>query len=112
MGQIIRNQAAYPGFASGLRVNSGELTNTDSGAHDYTFETKCITILLAIAFNNSGGTIILPTIADSTANIGTKKITIAVPATGGCKYLVIGVGEDLVDDTVEIDADTVTTFVD
>ena len=112
MGQIIRNQAAYPGFAPGLRMNSGKLLNTDSGSHNYVLETKCITILFAIGINNSGGATIMPTLADSTVNVGTKKATFAVPSTGGLKYLIIGVGEDLVDDTVSISADTTATYVD
>jgi len=93
-------------------MNSGELLNTDGSAHDYTLETKCITVLFALAINQSSGANILPTVADSTVNVGTKKVTIAVPASGGCYYLIVGVGEDLVDDSVSIAADTVSTYVD
>jgi hypothetical protein len=112
MAQIIRNQSAYPGFAPGLRMLSGELVNSDTDAHDYTLETKCITVMFAVAFNSSSGATILPTIADSTVNLGTKKATITVPLSGECRYLIVGVGEDLVDDSVTISDDTVSTYVD
>ena len=112
MSQIIRNTGAYPGMAPGLRIFAQKVINSD-GSHNntYTFETKCITILFAVAIS-SAGTQSIPTESASTLYPGTVKVVVTVPLSASSRFVVIGLSEDLADDVETITDNTVNTIID
>ena len=101
MSQIVRNESSFPGFAPGLRMFAKKVINNDTDINTYTFETKCLSILFAVAVDEDGAQTI-PTDGASTVYVGTRNIVVTIPASKYSRFVVIGMAEDTNDDTVTI----------
>lgn len=104
---VVRDVNSSPQNGRGVHQIVGRV---DGGASkDVTVETGLKTILQALVVNETDGALVVPTIADSTALAGTKKVTFSVANSKSYSYQITG--NLMYTETVpSITADTTVTY--
>lgn len=94
--ETIRNENNYPGMWPGLKIFAANAPNLDTdAAQSLVIETGCphIHCSIAIKYLTADGTsplVVFGLVEASTAHVGTKKVTFAIPALSTLQYLVVG----------------------
>lgn len=99
----IRDVSSNPSLGQGIHQIVGRITG--GGTHAITIETKCKTVLSAIVVNETDHVLLTPTIASSTTNSGTQKVTFTVANTKTYSYIITAqLYKTITTDTTSADA--------